>query len=116
MSLWEFVGYLLWGALIVSYLLALLHVLRDLFRSSLSGWMKAVWVVLLFILPLVSLLIWLIVGGFADKTAEDARYAGAPAADGSKSPAQQIADAQALVDAGTISGEEFLRLKGLALK
>lgn len=116
MTFWEFLGYALWGTLIVSYLLALLHVLRDLFRSGLSGWMKAVWVVLLFILPLVSLLIWLIIGGFADQTAEDARNAGAPAPDGSKSPADQIADAQALVDAGKISGEEFLRLKGLALK
>ena len=53
MTFWEFLGYALWGTLIVSYLLALLHVLRDLFRSGLSGWMKAVWVVLLFILPFI---------------------------------------------------------------
>ncbi|MEJ1087993.1 hypothetical protein WDU99_06650 [Microbacterium sp. Mu-80] len=73
MSLWEYLGYLLWGVLIVSYLLVLLHVLTALFRSGLSGWMKAVWVLLLFVLPLVSVLIWLIMGGYDESDAARAQ-------------------------------------------
>ncbi|REJ04660.1 hypothetical protein DY023_14610 [Microbacterium bovistercoris] len=118
MNIWEFLGYLLWGTVVVSYLFALVLVLRTILMThELSGWAKAVWVVLLFVLPVVSLAIWLIVRGNGAETAEDARDAGAPAPDGTTgSPADEIARAQALLDKGQISGEEFLRLKGLALK
>ena len=119
----------LWSLLViffmVMYFMVLFMVILDLFRDhSLSGWWKAVWIIFLFILPFITLIVYLIArgGGMAQrqqaaaKAMDDAQRAYIQqAATGAVSPADQIASAKALLDAGTISQGEFDALKSKAL-
>jgi predicted permease len=52
-----------WSFLFVSYLMVLFQILGDIFRNPMSGWLKAVWLIALIIIPFVSELIYLIVRG-----------------------------------------------------
>ncbi len=107
----------------VAYLIILFHVIVDLFRDAeLGGGYKALWLIGLVFLPFLSALGYILFRGqgMAErqrtaleraKTDTDAyirQVAG-------KSPAEQIADAKALLDSGTISQVEFDRLKEKAL-
>ena len=61
-------GNLLWSMVafffMVVYFLILFQVLFDLFRDhELSGWWKAVWILLLFFIPMLTLLAYLIIRG-----------------------------------------------------
>src|SRR6478609_3807848 len=103
--------------------MVLFTIIGDLFRDhQLSGWWKAVWVFFLIFVPFLTALIYLIArgNGMAQrslaaaqtmKTEQDA-YIKSVAG---KSPADQIADAKALLDAGTITEAEFASLKSKAL-
>ena len=117
---------LIWTLLIafglVMFLVVLFNVVVDLFRDhELSGWWKAAWIILLLFLPLLGTLIYLIArgGGMADRSQRayraqvDALRAEVGA--GGLSPAEQIARAKELLDAGAINPDEFDRLKGKAL-
>jgi ABC-type multidrug transport system fused ATPase/permease subunit len=121
-------GEILWVTfvffLMIMYFMILFSILGDLFRDhETSGWAKAAWVIFLIIAPFLTALIYLIVrgGGMAKRQAAaqaDAQkqfneYVQNVAGD--KSPTQQIADAKALLDSGTISQEEFDALKAKAL-
>ena len=107
----------------VAYLIVLFQVVVDLFRDAeLGGGSKVLWLIGLIFLPVLTALLYILArgSGMAEqqraalrqaKTDTDAyirEVAG-------KSPADQIADAKALLDAGTISPEEFARLKAKAL-
>jgi predicted lipid-binding transport protein (Tim44 family) len=121
-------GDVLWSMLVfffmVVYFMMLFSILVDLFRSrDLSGWAKAGWIIFLLVLPLVAMLVYLIVrgGSMHERAARDAKQAQAEmdqyvrsVASGA-TPAQQIAHAKELLDAGTISSAEFERLKAKAL-
>ena len=104
----------------------LFQIIGDMFRDKeMSGWMKAVWIVLLIFLPFLTALIYLIVRGrgMAERQAagmqqmkeqQDAyikQVAGA-----STSPADQIASAKQLLDSGAITQQEFDALKAKALQ
>lgn len=107
----------------VAYLFVMFHVVFDLFRDSeLGGGYKALWIIGLIFLPVLTALVYIIARGrgMAErqraalqraKSETDAYIRGVAA----KSPAEQIADAKALLDAGTITPEEFGRLKAKAL-
>ncbi|QDQ98585.1 PLDc N-terminal domain-containing protein [Tomitella fengzijianii] len=107
----------------VVYLMLLFTIFGDLFRDhETSGWVKAIWVVVLIIFPLISSLVYLVVrgGGMAGRSrAAAARMMDAQDAyikqTAGTSPAQQISDAQQLLDAGSITAEEFAALKAKAL-
>ncbi len=120
-------GDLFWSIMsiffIVIYLMMLFSVLTDVFRDhELSGWAKAIWLVALLIFPLVSMLVYVIVRGpgmakrqkKAADAADDAARAYIREAAGT-SPTDQISQAKALLDEGTISQEEFDQLKAKAL-
>lgn len=121
---WSYVWFLLWIFLFMAYLIVLFQILTDLFRDrELNGWWKALWVVLLIFVPLITALIYLIARGrgMAERNlgaAQDAKAAtddyiksvAAPA-----SPADQIASAKKLLDDGAITPEEFASLKAKAL-
>ena len=86
-------------------------------RENLSGWAKAVWMVLIFILPFIGILIYVIVRPknteqdqrmMAETKAAQARMMGGSAID-------DIAKAQELLDKGTITQAEFDRVKAKAL-
>jgi hypothetical protein len=107
----------------VTYLLMLFWIVSDLFRDrELSGWWKAVWVVFLIIFPFISALVYLLArgGGMAARQQADVQVAKASTdayirqVSGS-SPAEQIATAKELLDAGAIDQSEFDKLKAAAL-
>ena len=107
----------------VAYLLVLFQILIDLFRDhELGGGFKALWIIGLIFLPVMTALVYIIARGRG--MAERARAAAQRAKSDAdayirevagKSPADQIAQAKALLDAGTINADEFARLKAKAL-
>ena len=99
----------------------------DLFRSKdLGGVAKTLWSLFLIILPILGMLVYLIARGSSmNERAMEAqagmqrrqddyiRSVAAPA--GERTATQQITEAKALLDAGTITTDEFERLKADAL-
>lgn len=122
-NFWDFVWLIVSTFVFVAYLLILFQIIADLFRDpEASGISKALWLICLIFVPMLTALAYVIVRGPGmakrqlaaiqrTRTETDAyirQVAG-------KSPADQIADAKALLDAGTISSEEFAKLKAKAL-
>jgi hypothetical protein len=118
----EFFWFLLWSFYFLAYLFVVIVIITDLFRDhKLNGWLKALWLIALVFLPFLTALVYIIARGkgMAARSqaargpmiseADDYR----PAA--SSSPADDIAQAKALLDAGTISQGEFEALKSKAL-
>ena len=118
--LWSF-----WFFIWISALFIWFRCLFDLFGDrSISGWAKAGWAIVLIVLPWIGALIYIIARGrsmterqmsaaVAAKAEQD-KYIQQVAAAG-KSPAEQIADAKGLLDAGVISQDEFASLKVKAM-
>ncbi len=107
----------------VAYLIVLFQIVVDIFRDSeLGGGSKVLWIIGLIFVPVLTSLVYILFRGrgIAErqraaanrvKADADAYIRGVTA----KSPAEQIADAKALLDAGTINADEFARLKAKAL-
>ncbi len=115
-SFWDF----LWSAVVIfafiAYLMILFNILADLFwrDHKTSGWVKAIWVVFLIVVPYLTALVYLIVRGqgMAERARDQALQAKQQTDDyirdaAGRSPAQEIADAKALLEAGTITAAEF---------
>jgi hypothetical protein len=122
-SFWDVVWYTLVVFAFVAYLMLLFMILRDLVGDrDLSGWWKAVWVVLLLFVPWITALVYLIARGrgMSERTmaaqlqAKEQTDAYIKTVAG-KSAADQIADAKTLLDSGTITHPEFEALKAKAL-
>jgi ABC-type multidrug transport system fused ATPase/permease subunit len=107
----------------VAYLIVLFHIVSDLFRNQdMSGIGKALWIAGLIFVPFLTALFFLLRHGRGmaqrqqqamERVKSDTdRYIREVAG---KSPADQISDAKTLLDAGTITAEEFARLKAKAL-
>lgn len=124
MSFWESLWSIFVAFLFIAYLLLLFQIISDLLRDkALSGGIKALWILCLFVAPFISALIYVIMRGkgmalrnelrFRESVNETEKYirevAGAP------SPTQQIEAAKALLAAGDITEAEYARLKELAL-
>jgi hypothetical protein len=124
MSFWDIVWFIFISFAFVAYLMVMFAIISDLFRDrETSGVMKAVWIVALIFLPLITSLVYLVVRGRgmtersaasaeAMKAQQDAyiREVAAKA-----TPADQIAQARAMLDAGVITESEYMRLKEKAL-
>ena len=120
----DFFWLLIWSFFFVIYLMLLFQVIGDLFRDrDLSGWLKAVWIIGLIIFPFLVALIYLIARGkgmaerhmAAVQTAQKATDQYIQSVAAQSAPADQIASAKALLDAGTIDQAEFNQLKAKAL-
>ena len=120
-------GEFLWSLLVIffmiMYFMILFSVVIDLFRNKhMNGWIKALWILFLIFVPLLSLLIYVIVFGRSMATrqqeavqeaqAEQAAYIKQVAG---TSAAEQIAQAQQLLNSGAITQQEFDSLKAKAL-
>jgi uncharacterized membrane protein len=118
----------LWSLIVIFFMviffILLFHVIGDLFsRHDASGWKKAAWVIFIIVLPFLGLFVYYITNadGMAQRQmaamqkvqAETDSYIKTVAATGD--PTEQIAKAKGLLDAGTISQEEFDQLKAKAL-
>jgi len=122
-SFLEFFWFIFVFFLLVAYLRVLFQIITDLFRDhQMSGWLKALWLLFLFLIPFLSALIYLIVRneGMTERSAEAFRQV-KQAQDthirdvAGQSPAQQIADAKALLDSGAITDAEFQAIKAKTL-
>ncbi|MFC9894546.1 SHOCT domain-containing protein [Nocardia sp. NPDC127579] len=123
MSFWEVIWLIVVSFAFIAYLLLLFYIIGDLFRDrDTSGWVKALWIVLLIFLPLLTSLVYLIARGkgMQERAAAEADQIQAAQADyirdtAGTSPAAQIADAKRLLADGTITQQEFDQLKSKAL-
>jgi Phospholipase_D-nuclease N-terminal len=124
MSFWDIVWFIFITWVFVAYLMVLFRIIGDIFRDQeLSGIGKAVWMIALVFLPFLTAFVYLISRGrsmaerSADAAAAHRKQQDAYIRDvaGSKSPAEQITQARALLDSGTITQPEFEALKSKAL-
>ena len=124
MSFWDIIWFIIVSFAFIAYLMVLFNIVVDLFRDkTVSGGMKALWMVLLIFFPILTAIVYLIVRG--DKmahrhlesiaAANEANQAYVRSIAGSTSPAEQISQAKALLDSGAIDEAEFAALKAKAL-
>ena len=122
---WEVLLWSFWFFIWVAAIMVWFRCLWDLFGdSSLSGWGKAGWAILLVFVPWLGALIYLIARGrsmterqlaaAAEMQAQQKEYI-QQVAGSSQGPAQEISKAKALLDSGAITQEEFDALKTKAL-
>ncbi|UYM06056.1 SHOCT domain-containing protein [Solicola gregarius] len=124
-SFWDFFWFIISFFLLMAYLVVLFQILGDLFRDrETSGWVKAVWVFFLILVPLLTALAYLITRGQAmtERSLSAAQAAQSDAetyirsvSAGAGSPADEIKRAKDLLDAGAIDEQEFNSLKAKAL-
>jgi hypothetical protein len=102
----------------------LITIFSDLFRRhDTSGWVKAAWIIFVILLPYLGVLVYLI-AEHKGMTERNMRQAQAQKQDfdtyvqsvaSQSDPAEQIAKAKGLLDAGTITQAEFDQIKQKAL-
>lgn len=122
-NFWDFVWLIVSTFVFVAYLLILFQIVADLFRDhEVSGAAKVLWLIGLIFVPMLTALLYVLLRGSGmaqrqmaavQRTRNEAEAYIRQVA--GKSPAEQIADAKALLDSGVISQEEFARLKAKAL-
>ena len=122
-NFWDFIWLIASTCLCVAYLLILFRIMAELTQDTeLGGGSKALWLICLPFLPMLTALVYVIARGksmaqrqraaFERSRSEAESYIRQVAG---KSPAEQISDAKALLDKGTITPEEFAKLKAKAL-
>ncbi|MDR7380987.1 PLDc N-terminal domain-containing protein [Promicromonospora iranensis] len=123
MDFWDFFWLMVCSFFFLAYLMVLFQVVADLFRDKeLSGWWKALWMVFLVFLPVITAFVYLIARGrgmarrqselVVQARSETENYIREVA---TTAPADQIASAKALLDTGTITPGEYETLKAKAL-
>jgi hypothetical protein len=122
-NFWDTVLLMVSTFFFIAYLIVLFQVVVDLFRDSeMGGGSKVIWLIGLIFLPVLTALVYILArgGGMAARQHAALRSAKADTDAyirqvAAKSPADQIADAKKLLDAGTINNDEYARLKAKAL-
>jgi hypothetical protein len=122
-NFWDTVLLMVSTFFFIAYLIVLFQVVVDVFRDGeMGGGSKVIWLIGLIFLPVLTALIYILARGGGMAQRQRAALRGAKADTdayirevAAKSPADQIADAKKLLDAGTINGDEFARLKAKAL-
>jgi hypothetical protein len=118
--LWTMIIFFTW----VVWIWIMIVILTDVFRRrDISGWVKALWVIFLIVLPFLGALVYLIAqhDGMSQRQADAARGQKAQMDDyvrsvaGSGGAAAEIDKAKQLLDSGAINQSEFDALKAKAL-
>ena len=108
----------------IAYLMVMFTIIGDLFRDPrVGGGEKALWIVLLIFFPLLTAIVYLVTrgDGMNERRTRDVEAVRAQQEDyirsvsSSASPADSIARAKRLLDAGTITPAEYDMLKAKAL-
>ena len=124
MSFWDIIWFIIVSFAFVAYLMILFNIIVDLFRDPAeSGVMKAVWMICLIFIPFLTAIIYLIVRGpgmaerqgHAYNEARQAQDEYIKSVAGTASPTEQIAQAKALLDNGSITQDEYAAIKAKAL-
>lgn len=122
-NFWELLWLIISSFFLITYLIVLFQIIVDLFRDrELGGFAKALWIIALVLVPMLTALAYIIVrgGGMGRRQVAAQREAQAEAESyirnvAGTSPAEQIARAQSLLRDGTITEQEFAALKAKAL-
>ena len=122
-NFWDLIQLLLSTFVLIVYLLILFQIIGDLFRDSeMGGGTKVLWIIGLIFVPGLTAIIYIVARGRGMAERQRASLQRAKSDTDAyirevagKSPAEHIADAKALLDAGTITQAEFERLKAKAL-
>jgi SNF family Na+-dependent transporter len=122
-SFWDVIWFIVVSFAFIAYLMVMFNIITDLFRDQgTSGIIKAVWIVCLIFLPFLTAIVYLITRGHGMAERHAAAVSRVREAQddyvrsvAGGSPADQIAQAKSLLDAGTISQAEFDQLKAKAL-
>jgi len=111
---------MLWFVVFFVWLWLAITVFIDIFRShDLSGWVKALWVIFIVLLPYLGVLVYLIArgGSMHERAVKEAKQDDAAFRDyvqqvaGSSSPASELERLASLHDRGKITDEEFAQAK-----
>jgi len=119
MSLGDWLLAIFWFFLLVIWIWLLITVFVDMFRSDMSGWAKAAWVLFVIIVPWLGVLVYLIVHGkdmqqrAIDHAAKEAKAQREYIADvaGSGSSADELEKLKRLHNQGVLTDEEFAAQK-----
>jgi ABC-type multidrug transport system fused ATPase/permease subunit len=122
-NFWDLVLLMISTFVFVAYLIVMFQIVVDLFRDSeLGGGSKVLWIIGLIFLPMLTAIVYIVARGRGMAARQQASVQRARSDAESyikgvagKSPAADIAAAKALLDAGTISQDEFTKLKAKAL-
>jgi ABC-type multidrug transport system fused ATPase/permease subunit len=125
MTIWDFFVWFFWFYIAIACIVIFIRLIIDIFSdSSLNGWLKALWLLFLIVFPFLAAIIYLIARGnsmaarSAAKAAEATRdtneYIRSVA--GTGSAASEIESAKRLLDAGSITPDEYATLKANALR
>jgi len=122
-NFWDILWLIFSTFVFIAYILILFQIVVDLFRDhELGGGFKALWIIGLIFLPVMTALVYIVARGRGMAERQRAAMQRAKSDTDAyirdvagKSPADQIASAKALLDAGTINADEFARLKAKAL-
>ena len=118
--LWTLIIFFAW----VAWIWIAIVIFMDIFsRRDISGWVKALWVVFVIILPFLGVLVYLIANhdGMTQRTVDQAKAQRAQMDDyvrnvaGSGGAAAEIEKAKGLLDSGAITQAEFESIKTKAL-
>ena len=119
---WTMILFFLW----VAWIWVLVIIIMDLFRRhDTSGWVKALWIIVLIFLPFLGVLVYLIVNGSGinKRNLEQAQasqaqfkeYVQSVATESGSGHASELAKAKELLDSGAINQAEYDQLKAKAL-
>ena len=125
-NFWDVIVWSFWIFIWISAIMIWFRCIFDLFSdTTLSGWGKAGWAILLIFVPWFGALIYLIARGksmgerqmaaLSQAQAHQEKYIKQVAGAAATSPADQIASAKALLDSGALTQAEFDTLKAKAL-
>ena len=122
-NFWDMVWLMISTFFFVAYLIIMFQIVVDLFRDKdMGGGSKVLWIIGLIFIPVLTAIIYIIARGAGMARRQQASLQKAKADTDAyikevagKSPAQHIAEAKALLDAGTITQAEFDKLKAKAL-
>jgi ABC-type multidrug transport system fused ATPase/permease subunit len=122
-NFWDVLTLIFSTFLFVAYLFVLFQIITDLFRDGeMGGVSKAIWLVALVFLPMLTAIVYIITRGAGMAARQQAALSRMKSESetyirnvAGRSAAADIAEAKALLDAGTINQAEFERLKAKAL-
>jgi len=125
MPLFDLLWAMLWFFLFIVWIWLLITIFIDIFRSEMSGWAKALWVIFVIVLPFLGVLVYLIAEGdnmrkramkqATDQQQAQAEYIQSVAGSGGDNTADQLEKLKSLHDQGVLTDDEFAAQKAKVL-
>jgi len=125
MPLLDLLFAMFWFFLFIAWIWLLIMVFIDIFRSDMSGWVKALWVIFVIVLPLLGVLVYLIVEGdnmqkramkqATEQQQAQTAYIQSVAGSGGDNTADELEKLKSLHDQGVLTDDEFAAQKAKVL-